>query len=191
MGAKERKDGPRVVPDAALRSTPMAVSFGAGAVAGMSVDIVSGRISLPTTTATTARARARAHAPPVGAHPPATSPPQALFPIDTVKTRMQAPQGFFGAGGFRGIYNGLGATAIGSAPGAALFFGAYNGTKDVLSARGFSDSPAVHMAAASIGEVVACAVRVPTENVKQKQQTGMYGAEPPPRHSPDRRVRPT
>jgi hypothetical protein len=49
----------------------------------------------------------------------------ALFPIDTIKTRLQSPQGFRGAGGFKGIYNGLGAAALGSAPGAALFFSTY------------------------------------------------------------------
>jgi solute carrier family 25 S-adenosylmethionine transporter 26 len=49
----------------------------------------------------------------------------ALFPIDTIKTRLQSPQGFQAAGGFRGIYNGLGAAALGSAPGAALFFSTY------------------------------------------------------------------
>lgn len=54
-----------------------------------------------------------------------TSVDVALFPIDTLKTRLQAPQGFLQAGGFRGIYNGLGAAAAGSAPGAALFFSTY------------------------------------------------------------------
>ena len=54
-----------------------------------------------------------------------TSVDVALFPIDTLKTRLQSPQGFVAAGGFRGIYNGLGAAAIGSAPGAALFFSTY------------------------------------------------------------------
>lgn len=41
----------------------------------------------------------------------------ALFPLDTIKTRLQSSQGFFKAGGFRGIYKGLSAAAIGSAPG--------------------------------------------------------------------------
>ena len=54
-----------------------------------------------------------------------TSVDVALFPIDTLKTRLQSPQGFLNAGGFRGIYNGLGAAAAGSAPGAALFFSTY------------------------------------------------------------------
>lgn len=41
----------------------------------------------------------------------------ALFPLDTIKTRLQAAEGFRKAGGFRGIYNGLGSAALGSAPG--------------------------------------------------------------------------
>jgi solute carrier family 25 (mitochondrial S-adenosylmethionine transporter), member 26 len=40
-----------------------------------------------------------------------------LYPLDTVKTRMQAPGGFFKSGGFKGIYRGIGAVAIGSVPG--------------------------------------------------------------------------
>ena len=54
-----------------------------------------------------------------------TSVDVALFPIDTLKTRLQSPQGFLKSGGFRGIYNGLGSAAAGSAPGAALFFSSY------------------------------------------------------------------
>merc|ERR1712146_167901 len=34
--------------------------------------------------------------------------------------------------------------------------------------------PLVHMISASLGEVSACLVRVPTEVVKQRMQTGMY-----------------
>ena len=59
-----------------------------------------------------------------------TSVDVALFPIDTLKTRLQSPQGFLKAGGFRGIYNGLGAAAAGSAPGAALFFSTYEVSGD-------------------------------------------------------------
>lgn len=46
-----------------------------------------------------------------------TSVDVALFPLDTVKTRLQASEGFFKAGGFRGIYAGISAAAAGSAPG--------------------------------------------------------------------------
>lgn len=41
----------------------------------------------------------------------------ALYPLDTIKTRLQSPDGFMKAGGLRGVYNGLSAAAVGSAPG--------------------------------------------------------------------------
>lgn len=40
----------------------------------------------------------------------------ALFPLDTLKTRLQSPDGFRQSGGFRGIYSGLGPAILGSAP---------------------------------------------------------------------------
>jgi solute carrier family 25 S-adenosylmethionine transporter 26 len=45
-----------------------------------------------------------------------TSVDIALFPLDTVKTRLQSAQGFLKAGGFHGIYSGIGSAALGSAP---------------------------------------------------------------------------
>ncbi|KAJ8598591.1 hypothetical protein CTAYLR_001679 [Chrysophaeum taylorii] len=93
----------------------------------------------------------------------------SLYPIDTIKTRLQAPQGFFKAGGFAGIYRGISVAAAGSVPGAALFFSVYESAK-----RG--DHPAHHMAAASVGEIAACLVRVPVEVVKQRMQAGHYSS---------------
>ena len=46
-----------------------------------------------------------------------TSVDLLFFPIDTVKTRLQSVQGFAKAGGFRGIYKGVGSVIVGSAPG--------------------------------------------------------------------------
>eukprot|EP00903_Cladosiphon_okamuranus_P007738 g7497.t1 len=96
----------------------------------------------------------------------------ALYPLDTIKTRLQSPEGFIKAGGLRGVYNGLSAAAVGSAPGAALFFSSYEGAKHAFD----PESPFSHMAAASVAETIACLVRVPTENVKQKMQAGLHGA---------------
>eukprot|EP00514_Thraustochytrium_sp_LLF1b_P010816 CAMPEP_0184543754 /NCGR_PEP_ID=MMETSP0199_2-20130426/3157_1 /TAXON_ID=1112570 /ORGANISM="Thraustochytrium sp., Strain LLF1b" /LENGTH=274 /DNA_ID=CAMNT_0026937825 /DNA_START=123 /DNA_END=947 /DNA_ORIENTATION=+ len=98
----------------------------------------------------------------------------SLFPIDTVKTRLQASAGFWKSGGFNGVYRGLGSAAIGSVPGAALFFGTYENAKPIVGAYLGHDSPAVHMMSASLGEIMACLVRVPTENVKQNLQAGTY-----------------
>mmetsp|Transcript_7596 Transcript_7596/g.12286 ORF Transcript_7596/g.12286 Transcript_7596/m.12286 type:complete len:272 (-) Transcript_7596:1707-2522(-) len=98
----------------------------------------------------------------------------SLFPLDTLKTRMQSSQGFWKAGGFKNIYRGLGSAAVGSMPGAALFFCTYESTKPMLGEVVGKDNPAAHMLAGAMGEVVACGVRVPTENVKQKLQAGLY-----------------
>ena len=39
-----------------------------------------------------------------------------LFPLDTIKTRLQSRNGFWAAGGFRSIYAGIAPAAAGSAP---------------------------------------------------------------------------
>lgn len=109
----------------------------------------------------------------------------SLFPLDTLKTRLQSSSGFLASGGFTGIYRGVGSAIVGSAPGAALFFCTYEYTKTFLSQRryakqvigGQSDewtAPIEQMVAASLGEVAACAVRVPTEVIKQRTQAGQY-----------------
>ena len=45
----------------------------------------------------------------------------SLFPLDTIKTRLQSSLGFWKAGGFRGIYKGVSSAAIGSFP-TGLYF---------------------------------------------------------------------
>jgi solute carrier family 25 (mitochondrial S-adenosylmethionine transporter), member 26 len=115
----------------------------------------------------------------------------SLYPLDTLKTRLQSAQGFLRAGGLSGIYRGVGSALVGSAPGAALFFVTYDSSKRFLLQRAHDagriptatgeaelvkakqvdlSEPAVHMVAATLGEVAACAVRVPTEVVKQRAQ---------------------
>ncbi|KAL2160132.1 hypothetical protein VTH06DRAFT_1787 [Thermothelomyces fergusii] len=122
----------------------------------------------------------------------------SLFPLDTLKTRLQSREGFFASGGFRGIYRGVGSALVGSAPGAAFFFCTYEATKTYLgpllaslssslsssssssgagatTAAVAAAAAAEHMVAASLGEIAACAVRVPTEVVKQRAQAGRHG----------------
>ena len=84
---------------------------------------------------------------------------------------MQAAEGFLKACGFSGIYNGLASAAVGSVPGASLFFASYESAKSVLPD---NLGAAKSMIAASFGETIACLIRVPTENVKQKMQAGLY-----------------
>ncbi|KAI0696430.1 S-adenosylmethionine transporter [Cytidiella melzeri] len=97
-----------------------------------------------------------------------------FFPIDTVKTRLQSPQGFIKAGGFKGIYNGVGSVIVGGAPGAALFFCTYDTLKQHSPLPSHLASVS-HMLSASVGEVAACLVRVPTEIIKTRMQTASYG----------------
>ena len=115
-----------------------------------------------------------------------TSVDLSLYPIDTLKTRLQSSKGFQASGGFRGIYSGVGSAALGAAPGAAFFFVTYEATKLLLQERRLVNGhhtdidsqkwlePLEQMAAASAGEVAACAVRVPTEVVKQRAQALQY-----------------
>ncbi|KAJ4367279.1 S-adenosylmethionine transporter [Neocucurbitaria cava] len=116
----------------------------------------------------------------------------SLYPLDTLKTRLQSSAGFTASGGFSGIYRGVGSAIVGSAPGAALFFITYDSIKRSFAApqttisynaegkpykeevRDGGNEALGHMAAASLGEVAACAVRVPTEVVKQRAQAGQH-----------------
>jgi solute carrier family 25 S-adenosylmethionine transporter 26 len=94
-----------------------------------------------------------------------------FFPIDTIKTRLQSPQGFFKAGGFSRIYSGLPATIVGCVPGAAVFFGTYELTKKHLTTSQPSLNPTLgHIISAALAVSTAALVRVPVDNVKQKMQ---------------------
>ncbi|KZV69883.1 S-adenosylmethionine transporter [Peniophora sp. CONT] len=104
-----------------------------------------------------------------------TSVDLLFYPIDSLKTRLQSSQGFIAAGGFRGVYRGVGSVVVGSAPGAAVFFATYDTLKRHLPIPEHLDA-AKHMLAASAGEVAACLIRVPTEVVKTRSQTSSYGA---------------
>ncbi|XDV51774.1 hypothetical protein PO909_020598 [Leuciscus waleckii] len=77
-----------------------------------------------------------------------------LFPLDTIKTRLQSQQGFYKAGGFRGIYAGVPSAAVGSFPNAAAFFVTYESTKSFFAGyTATSLTPFTHMLAASLGEI--------------------------------------
>lgn len=119
-----------------------------------------------------------------------------LFPIDTCKTRLQSESGFWKAGGFRGIYNGIVPVISASVPIAALFFCVYYSANMCLPPLTnlvipgtfmFSDSDGwkptaesiemrffikflLNLFAASLGEMCAALIRVPIEIVKQNRQ---------------------
>ncbi|KAH9780857.1 S-adenosylmethionine carrier 1 [Citrus sinensis] len=114
----------------------------------------------------------------------------ALYPIDTIKTRLQAVRGG-GKINFKGLYSGLAGNLAGVLPASALFVGVYEPTKQkLLQIFPENLSAAAHLVreslilsilaltAGAIGGFAASLVRVPTEVVKQRLQTGQYASAP-------------
>lgn len=95
----------------------------------------------------------------------------SLFPLDTLKTRLQSEKGFWNAGGLRGVYKGVGPTILASAPSAAIFFVTYDKSKSLLETNNGRMAPICHMASACVAEIASNLVRVPMEVVKQRRQT--------------------
>ncbi|KAJ9553742.1 hypothetical protein OSB04_017787 [Centaurea solstitialis] len=102
----------------------------------------------------------------------------ALYPIDTIKTRLQAARG----GGkivLQGLYSGLAGNLVGVLPASALFIGVYEPAKQkLLKMLPDNLSAVAHLTAGAIGGVAASLVRVPTEVVKQRMQTRQFASAP-------------
>lgn len=97
-----------------------------------------------------------------------------LFPLDSLKTRLQSRQGLLSSGGFRGIYKGVGTAVCGAAPASAIFFSTYEASKRQLapgdnSILGYWGAG---LLASVFGELAAGVYRVPMDLVKQRQQAG-------------------
>lgn len=102
----------------------------------------------------------------------------ALYPIDTIKTRLQAARG----GGkilLKGLYSGLAGNLAGVLPASAIFIGVYEPTKQKLLKLFPENLTAfAHLTAGAIGGAASSLVRVPTEVVKQRMQTGQFRSAP-------------
>lgn len=102
-----------------------------------------------------------------------------LFPLDTIKTRLQAARAASGAAARSppsgGFYRGLASAMLGSFPAAATFWTAYNAAKAHLVPL-VPDHAAflAHAGAAAAADVAVCTVRNPFEVVKQQMQAGMH-----------------
>ncbi|XP_057984020.1 uncharacterized protein LOC131168536 [Malania oleifera] len=108
----------------------------------------------------------------------------AMFPVDTLKTRMQAlgascppqPAGLRQAvssilklEGPAGLYRGIAAMALGAGPAHAVYFSVYEFCKSALSA-GNSSNSAAHAASGVFATVASDAVFTPMDMVKQRLQ---------------------
>ena len=98
-----------------------------------------------------------------------------LFPLDTVKTRLQATAGAkLSLKTFQGIFNGVAPAIAASAPCAATFFGAYDSFKRILKEKLPENCDTLaHAGAAAGADLVQSVVRVPFEVVKQRVQAGV------------------
>ena len=99
-----------------------------------------------------------------------------LFPLDTVKTRCQSELGFLKSGGFARLFSGIGPVAAGSAPGAAVFFLAYETGKSSIFPKIVENPVLVHALSASLAEGTSCLIRVPVEIIKQRMQVSAKGS---------------
>ncbi|BAT94348.1 probable S-adenosylmethionine carrier 2, chloroplastic isoform X1 [Vigna umbellata] len=102
----------------------------------------------------------------------------ALYPIDTIKTRLQVARD----GGkivLKGLYSGLSGNLVGVLPASAIFIGVYEPTKQqLLQSLPENLSAVAHFAAGAIGGIASSIVRVPTEVVKQRMQIGQFRSAP-------------
>lgn len=117
----------------------------------------------------------------------------ALYPIDTIKTRLQAAVGGGGlsallkTGGGRALYAGVWGNLAGVLPSSALFMAVYEPVKQAVYARrDLSKDEAEFwgpVVAGMAAGLAASLTRVPTEVVKQRLQTGEFkGAAAALRH---------
>ncbi|KAG2641432.1 probable S-adenosylmethionine carrier 2, chloroplastic isoform X1 [Panicum virgatum] len=102
----------------------------------------------------------------------------ALYPIDTIKTRLQAAQGGSKIQ-WKGLYAGLGGNIMGVLPASAIFVGVYEPAKrKLLELLPENLSAIAHLTAGAIGGVASSLIRVPTEVVKQRMQMSQFKTAP-------------
>ncbi|RMZ89816.1 hypothetical protein DV736_g2941, partial [Chaetothyriales sp. CBS 134916] len=108
-----------------------------------------------------------------------------VYPLDTLKTRIQSPNYstvYKDASGatrralFRGLYQGAGSIVAATIPSSGAFFTTYEFLKETLAdafapnSTIFLPKPAVHAIASGGAELVACAILTPAEVIKQNAQ---------------------
>uniref|UniRef100_A0A0D9VSZ9 Mitochondrial carrier protein n=1 Tax=Leersia perrieri TaxID=77586 RepID=A0A0D9VSZ9_9ORYZ len=109
----------------------------------------------------------------------------AMFPVDTLKTHMQAGSppcrpvlslgaalraAVTGEGGVLALYRGLPAMALGAGPAHAVYFSVYEFAKSRLSERLGQNNPAAHASSGVLATIASDAVFTPMDTVKQRLQ---------------------
>lgn len=104
----------------------------------------------------------------------------AMFPVDTLKTRMQAgsppcrpPLGLRAAlltENPAALYRGLSAMVLGAGPAHAVYFYVYEMSKKVLSMNQNPNNPLIHASSGILATVCSDAVFTPMDTIKQRLQ---------------------
>jgi hypothetical protein len=95
-----------------------------------------------------------------------------MYPVDTIKTRMQMGKPFV----FDGLYRGVGGSLVGQVPYGVLTFGSYEMYKRYFLERFPNARPTlVYALSAILGDVTGSGWLCPSEVVKQQLQAGIYG----------------
>lgn len=98
-----------------------------------------------------------------------------MYPVDTIKTRMQMEQP--NPLRLQGIYKGVGGSLIGQVPYGVLTFGSYEVYKKTLLEKFPNVKPAIIYALSAIlGDLTGSGWLCPSEVVKQQMQAGMYSS---------------
>ncbi|CAD2105672.1 mitochondrial carrier protein, putative [Plasmodium vinckei lentum] len=101
-----------------------------------------------------------------------------LYPIDNIKTNIQAKNQLYSIFEAKKLYNGIIPTLIGTIPASAFFYCFYEMSKKLISGnkeKKDKNNPsisksALYIASTSIAELTASIVRLPFEIIKQKMQ---------------------
>ncbi|KDD74418.1 hypothetical protein H632_c1328p1 [Helicosporidium sp. ATCC 50920] len=107
----------------------------------------------------------------------------AMYPVDTVKTRIQAASSgqvstgmshlirdIFRAEGVRGLYRGVSAVFLGAGPAHALYFATYEAAKDAYGGNRAGHHPLATALAGATATVVNDGCMTPWDVVKQRMQ---------------------
>ncbi len=99
----------------------------------------------------------------------------AMYPVDTIKTRLQMGQTVLGGAGVGGLYRGLTGSMLGQVPYGTLTFGSYEVYKEQLKER----FPKLNLfsrttIAAIMGDITGSFWLCPSEVLKQQLQGGMF-----------------
>lgn len=115
----------------------------------------------------------------------------SIFPLDTIKSRIQAADYNVrypgGKGLYKGLWQGFGPVVVATLPSAALFFTTYEHAKITFTSPATpligkyveNDSRAKaigHAAASAVAEMAACLILTPAETIKQQRQVSASDA---------------